>query len=98
MYKPIKYLNKNRRKGVSGIMRVKNDAQFISASVDSCIDALDELIIVYNDCTDDSVEFINHKKEEYPDKIKVYEYKPKIYSVNLNKDEYDYAKKTTSRF
>ena len=89
----IKKLDEERPLGISGHLRVKNEEMSIAQSIDSCIDALDELIIVYNDCTDDSVEFINHKKEEYPDKIKVYEYKPKIYSVNLNKDEYDYAKK-----
>ena len=42
-------------KGVSGIMRVKNDGEFIAASIKSCIDALDELVVVYNDCTDNSV-------------------------------------------
>lgn len=41
-------------KGVSGIMRVKNDAEFIEECIDSCIDALDELIIVHNGCTDNS--------------------------------------------
>ena len=79
--------------GVSGIMRVKNDAQFVQQSIDSCIDALDELIIVYNDCTDNSAALIFEKQSQYPDKIKVYEYKHKIYSINLSKDEYDLAKK-----
>lgn len=78
--------------GVSGIMRVKNDAEFIEACIDSCIDALDELIIVYNDCSDKSPELIGLKARQYPDKIKVYEYKHKIYSVNLTKEEYEYAK------
>ena len=46
--------NKNLKNGISGLMRVKNDAELIEASINSCIDALDELIIVYNDCTDDT--------------------------------------------
>ena len=29
-----------RRRGVSGILRVKNDAEFLAESIDSCIDAL----------------------------------------------------------
>lgn len=85
-------IKRNTRNGVSGIMRVKNDAEFIAASIDSCIDALDELIIVYNDCSDDSPDIIEQKRCQYPDKIKVYEYKHKIYSINLTKEEYDYAK------
>lgn len=80
------------KNGISGIMRVKNDAQFIEASIDSCIDALDELVIVYNDCSDNSPELIEKKRRQYPDKIKVYEYKYKVYSVNLTEEEYLYAK------
>lgn len=82
--------------GVAGIMRVKNDAEFIEASIDSCIDALDELIIVYNECTDNSPNLIAQKQKQYPDKIKVYEYTHKIYSINLTKEEYEYAKSLPS--
>lgn len=78
--------------GVSGILRVKDDAEFVEACIDSCIEALDELIIVYNDCSDNSPELIYKKLKQYPDKIKVYEYKHKVYSINLTKEEYEYAK------
>ena len=92
----MKINNNQLRNGVSGIMRVKNDAEFIEASIDSCIDALDELVIVYNDCSDNSPELIYKKQAQYPDKIKVYEYKHKIYSINLTKEEYEYAKSLPS--
>lgn len=88
----IEYINKEKKKGVSGIMRIKNDAQFIEASVDSCIDALDELIIVWNECSDDSPVVIEKMRTKYPEKIKCYEYKHKVYSISLTKEEYDYAK------
>lgn len=78
--------------GVSGIMRVKNDSEFINTAVESCISALDELIIVYNDCSDNSPDIIETIKQKYPLKIKVYEYIPKIYSVNLTKEEYEKVK------
>lgn len=85
-------INDKHKVGVSGIMRVKNDAEFIRASVESCISALDELIVVYNDCTDNSPQIIAEIQSKYPDKIKVFEYKHKIYSINLSKEEYEYAK------
>ena len=88
--------NNKLSNGVSGIMRVKNDAEFIEASIDSCIEALDELIIVYNDCSDSSPELIYKKQKQYPEKIKVYEYSHKIYSINLTKEEYEYAKSLPS--
>jgi len=77
--------------GISGIMRVKNDAEFVEACIDSCIEALDELIIVYNDCSDNSPELIKKKQKEYPTKIKVFEYKHKVYSISLTEEEYKYA-------
>lgn len=79
------------KSGVSGFMRVKNDAEFVEASIDSCIDALDELVIVYNDCSDNTPELVEKKRLQYPDKIKVFEYKHKVYSVNLSEDEYRHA-------
>ena len=51
-------LDNNMPLGLAGIMRVKNEAGFIEQCVTSCIDALDELIIVYNDCTDDTADIL----------------------------------------
>ena len=79
-------------KGVSGIMRVKNDAEFITASIESCINALDELIVVYNDCTDNSAEIIDIMHQRYPQKIRVFEYPYRVLGVGLTKDEYEAAK------
>lgn len=76
-----------RKNGVSGMMRVKNDAEFIVASVESCIDALDELVIVYNDCSDNSPDIIHEMAEKYPHKIKVFHYLPSIVAWNLTTEE-----------
>lgn len=77
--------------GLSGIMRVKNEARFISACIDSCIDALDELVIVYNDCTDETPEILERKQQQYPDKIKVYAYNHHVLATNLTAEEFEYA-------
>ena len=81
----------NLKNGLSGLMRVCNDALFIETSVESCISALDELIIVYNDCTDDSADLIERMRQRYPEKIKVFPYVYHIYALGLSKEEYDYA-------
>lgn len=86
-------MDKERRIGVCGILRVKNDASFIQRCVESCIDALDELVIVFNDCSDNSEEIIGKMQNQYPDKIKVYEYPYKVYGANLTYDEYESAKR-----
>lgn len=54
------------KKGISGILRVKNDGQFIESCVESCINVLDELVVVYNDCTDNSVVEIERMRSRYP--------------------------------
>ena len=92
-YRVDKSLFNNKRKpGVSGILRVKNDAEFVGAAIDSCIEALDELVIVYNDCTDESPKIIREKYEQYSDKISFYEYEPPIYANNLSEEEYEFIK------
>ena len=81
-----------KKNGVSGLMRVKDDEEFIEQSIDSCIEALDELVIVYNGCTDRSPEIIKKKALQYKGKIKYYEYKPIVYANNLSKEEYEFIK------
>lgn len=80
------------RNRVAGIMRVKNDGMFIERCIESCIDALDELIVVHNDCTDNSVEEIEKMREKYPDKIRRYEYPHRVMGVALTKEEYEFVK------
>ena len=77
--------------GISGLLRTKNGADFLSDCIDSCINALDELIIVYQESFDDTEKIIIEKQKQYPDKIKAYFYEPKVYSHNLSEEEYNYA-------
>lgn len=86
-YVDMSFLKKERPIGVSGLLRVKNDADFLSDCIDSCIDALDELVVCYQDCEDNAVDVIHEKKLQYPDKIKVYYYAPPVYCWGLTEDE-----------
>lgn len=83
----LSLLDKDRPNGVSGLMRVKNDADFIRASVLSVIDCLDELIICYQKSNDNTEQEIKKLHEEFPDKIRVYYYAPIVYSHNLSDKE-----------
>ena len=51
--------------GLSGTMSAKNEARFIEKSIDSCINVLDELVVVYNDCTDETPEILERKHWRY---------------------------------
>ncbi len=77
--------------GLSGLMRAKNEGRFIGACIDCVIDALDELIVVYNDCTDDTEIVLQVKVKQYGDKLKIYPYNNKVLYSHLTPEEYEYA-------
>lgn len=82
---------RNLKNGLSGFIRAKNEARFLSTCIDSCIDSLDELIVVYNDCSDNTEEILAEKLKQYPEKLKVYPFNNNILSHNLSKEEFEYA-------
>ena len=73
-------LNISKRKyGISGFMRVRNEEEWLSLSVESHIPFLDEIIIVYNRCTDSTPEIANDLMKKYPNKVKAIMYEPDVY-------------------
>lgn len=84
--------SRERPIGVSGILRCHNCADFLEACIDSCINGLDELIAVYHDCTDNTVQILYQKKEQYPRKIKIYEYKPYLFPIEMDRGTFMFAK------
>ncbi len=83
--------NKIRLPGLSGVMRVRNEARMIEACIDSVINALDELIVVCNDCTDETPEILERKVKQYPDKLRVFMYNHNVLSFEMTDDEYELA-------
>lgn len=65
--------------GLSAFMRVRNEGDLLQTNIDSIIDCLDELIIVYNMCTDSTESVALEYQKKYPQKIKVYHYEPEVY-------------------
>lgn len=75
---PEQIWKKPRRAGISGFMRLKNEAEFLDEAIATHIDGLDELVIVHNDCTDETPEICQRWARELPEKISVTEYKPSV--------------------
>jgi glycosyltransferase involved in cell wall biosynthesis len=73
---------KNRKQGLSGIMRVKNEGRFVGACIDTIIDALDELIVVYNDCTDNTEVILRDKVRQYGKRLCKTSYGYRVYLRN----------------
>lgn len=71
--------------GLSGFMRVKNEQECIYESISSWLRLVDELVVVYNDCSDNTDKEILRAIKDFPGKIKAYAYIPKVYPPNSNK-------------
>ena len=83
--------NKQRKLGLSGVMRVRNEARMIESCIDSVIDALDELIVVCNDCTDETPIILESKVKQYPDKLRVFAYNHNVLSFEMSDEDYELA-------
>ncbi|MGH9439705.1 MAG: hypothetical protein ACRD22_17925, partial [Terriglobia bacterium] len=75
---------KPRRAGISGFMRLRNEAQFLDRVMATHLSALDELVIVHNGCTDESPEISARWQRRFPSKVMVYEYEPKVVPVGTS--------------
>ncbi len=67
-------LDNPRPFGLSGHLRVRNEALTLRACLDSCLPFLDELIVTYNDSDDNTEEILLEYAANYPHKIRLYWY------------------------
>lgn len=68
-----------RRPGISAFMRIRNGADFLEAAIRSHIDAFDEIVAVYNQCTDKTPDILARLAQEYGPKLKVFHYADRVY-------------------
>ncbi len=70
----------NRNDGLSGFIRAKNEGEYIYQVISSWLLLVDELIIVFNDCSDNTEEEIKRAIKDFGiNKIKAYRYMPTVY-------------------
>ncbi|WP_446446473.1 hypothetical protein [Shewanella sp. 1180_01] len=74
-------LDEPRLPGISAILRIKNGAEFLRSSIESHLPYYDEIVACYNDCSDNTAEILKELSEIYPEKIKVFEYLPKVHPI-----------------
>ena len=71
-------LSAPRPPGISAYMRVKNEERFVRLAIESHLPFYDEIVAVYNDCTDATPQILHDLAAKYPQKIKVFHYLPKV--------------------
>lgn len=60
-------------------MRVRNGEEFLARAVLSHLEFFDEIVIVYNQCTDGTEAIATRLADRYPEKIKAYHYLDRVY-------------------
>lgn len=69
-----------REKGISAFMRIRNGADFLEATIRSHIEFFDEIVAVYNQCTDDTEKILRQLQAEYgSNRIRVIHYLDRVY-------------------
>ena len=74
-------LAKPRPVGISAYMRIKNEEQFVKLAIESHLPFYDEIIAVYNDCSDNTEAILLELQQQHPGKLKVFHYLPKVNPV-----------------
>jgi len=68
----------DRLPGVSAFMRTRNGADFLEPTIRSHIEFYDEVVAVYNQCTDATPDILARLASEYGPKLRVFHYAPRV--------------------
>ena len=69
-----------RRPGISAFVRTRNGADFIAPTILSHAPFVDEIVAVYNQCTDATEEILAGLQDQLgPDKLKLFHYQPRVH-------------------
>lgn len=77
-FSPDMLAHADRIPGVSAFMRIRNGADFLEASIRSHIEFYDEIVAVYNQCTDSTPEILARLAGEFGPKLRVFHYLPRV--------------------
>ena len=70
----------SREHGISAFMRIRNGAEFLELTIRSHIDFFDEIVAVYNDCTDETSEILMRLQAEFGrEKLRVIHYTDEVF-------------------
>lgn len=68
-----------KRPGLSAIVRLRNEEDFMAASLNSILPYFDEIVIVFNDCTDRTPEIVAEFVRQDPERVRAFHYGPRVF-------------------
>ena len=69
----------SRPEGISAFLRVKNGADYLELTIRSHIRHFDEIVAVFNGCTDATPDILASLAVEYGEKLRVFNYVPDVF-------------------
>jgi hypothetical protein len=78
-FRPDDLAPDRRLPGISAFMRIRNGADFLELAIRSHIDHFDEIVAVYNQCTDATPDILRRLAQQYGPKLRVYHYVPRVF-------------------
>jgi glycosyltransferase involved in cell wall biosynthesis len=68
-----------KKRGISAILRLRNEEDFVEAALNSILPFFDEFVIVYNQCTDRTPEIVAQFAKREPQRVRVFHYLPEVF-------------------
>ena len=78
-FKPTDLACDQRAAGISAFMRIRNGQDFLEATVRSHIEHFDEVVALYNQCTDATADILLRLRQEFPHKLRVIHYVDRVH-------------------
>ncbi|MGD2148122.1 MAG: glycosyltransferase [Anaerolineae bacterium] len=78
-FKPQDFDRSRKKSGISAIVRLRNEEEFLELALDSILPFFDEFVIVYHECADRTPEIVESFANEHPDRVKAYHYLPQVF-------------------
>jgi len=78
-FKPADFDWWRKKPGISAIVRVRNEEDYLEEALHSILPFFDELVIVYNQCIDRTPEIIARFATEHPERVKAFHYVPEVF-------------------
>ncbi len=78
-FRPADLKAGERRPGIGAFMRIRNGADFLERTILSHIDFFDEIVAVYNQCTDATPDILARLRQAYGEKIRVFHYVDRVF-------------------
>jgi hypothetical protein len=69
----------HRRDGLSGFLRLRDEADHLDRVLDGFLPHLDDVVLVYNRCRDRTPEIVRNYAHRHPEKIRAFDYRPPVH-------------------